>query len=138
MQKTLQQLMFHTANTAFSEGQKTVFRHEGQAMSERFGPFSTFFTTNFADMYHVLTQVLAHGAFEPLRRRPLNLLQDSPTMPTLQEMHKTVAARPMVQANLFLFLDGITHQNLVCMRRVFLGKRKHDPCSTWQGASSRR
>ena len=49
---------------------------------------------------NVLTQVLAQGAFEPLGRRPLNILQDSPPMPTSQEMHKIVAARLMVQANL--------------------------------------
>ena len=52
-------------------------------------------------------------------------------MPCSQEMHKIVAARPMVQANLFLFLDAITHQNLLCARRVFLGRRKYDPCSRW-------
>ena len=100
-------------------------------MNERFGPFSFFFTTNFADTYHVLTQVIAQGAFEPLGRRPLNILQDSPPMPTSQEMHKIVATRPMVQANLFLFLDAISHQNLVCARTVFLGKRKYDPCYRW-------
>ena len=52
-------------------------------------------------------------------------------MPTSEEMHKIVATRPMVQANLFLFLDAITHQNLVCARRVSLGKRKYDPCFRW-------
>ena len=123
MQKTLQHVLLHTATTAFSEGAKTTFRHMGQAMNERFGPFSSFFTTNFADTYHVLTQVLAQGAYEPLGPRPLNILQDSPPMPTSEEMHKIVAARPMVQANLFLFLDAITHQNLLCARRVFLGKQ---------------
>ena len=92
-----------------------------QAMNDKFGLFSTFFTTNFADTYHVLTQVLAQGAFEPLGRRPLNILLDSPQMPTSQEMHKIVAARPMVQANLFLLLDAITHHNILCARRVFLG-----------------
>ena len=103
----------------------------GQAMNERFGPFAAFFTANFADTYHVLTQVLAQGAFEPLGRRPLNILQDSPPMPTSQEMHKTVAARPMVQAKLFLHLDAISHQNLLCTRRAFLGKRRYDPCYKW-------
>ena len=111
----------HTATTAFSEGSKVTFRHMGQAMNEKFGPFSAFFTTNFADTYHVLTQVLAQGAGEPLGRRSLNILQDSPPMPTSQEMHKIVAARPMVQAKIFLFLDAITHQILVCARRAFLG-----------------
>ena len=46
----------------------------------------------------------------------------------LQEMHKIVAARTMVQANLLLLLDAIMHQNLVCAPSVFLGKRNDDPC----------
>ena len=100
-------------------------------MNERFGPFVAFFTANFADTYHVLTQVLAQGAFEPLGWRPLNILQDAPPMPTSQEMHKIVATRPMVQAKLFLHLDAISHQNLLCTRRAFLGKQKYDPCSRW-------
>jgi hypothetical protein len=100
-------------------------------MNERFGPFSAFFTTNFADTYHVLTQVLAQGAFEPLGWRPLNMLQDSPPMPTSQEMHKIVATRPMVQAKLFMHLDALTHQHLLCVRRTFLGRQKYDPCSKW-------
>ena len=57
VQKTLQHVLLHTATTAFSEGAKTTFRHMGQVMNERFGPFSSFFTTNFADTYHVMTQV---------------------------------------------------------------------------------
>jgi len=73
VQKTLQHVLMHTATTAFSEGAKTTFRHMGQAMNERLGPFSTFFTTNFADTYHVLNQVLSQGAFEPLGRRPQHL-----------------------------------------------------------------
>ena len=52
-------------------------------------------------------------------------------MLTSQEMHKVVATRPMVQANLLLFLDAITHNNLVCARNVYLGKRKYDPCYRW-------
>ena len=76
--------------------------------------------------------MLAHGASNPLGQSPINMLQDSPNMPTSQEMHKIVAARPMVQANLFLFLDAITHQNLLCARRVFLGRQKYDPCWRWK------
>ena len=94
VQKTLQHVLMHTANAPMTEGSKVVIRHMGQAMNERFGPFSAFFTTNFADTYHVLTQVLAQGAFEPLGMRPLNILRDAPLMPTSREMHKIVATRP--------------------------------------------
>ena len=74
VQKTLQHVLLHTATTTFSEGAKTTFRHMGQAMNGKFGPLSSFFTTNFADTYHVLTQVIAQGAFEPLGPRPPNIL----------------------------------------------------------------
>ena len=133
VQKTLQHVLMHTANAPMTEGNKIVIRHMGQAMNERFGPFSAFFTTNFADTYHVFTQVLAQGAFEPLGWRPLNILHDSHPIPTSQEMHKIVASRPMVQAKLFLHLDAITHQNLLCARRCFLGQAKYDPCYKWAG-----
>ena len=71
------------------------------------------------------------GAFEPLGWRPLNILQDSPPMPTSQEMHKLVATRPMVQAKLFLLLDAVSHQHLLCTRRAFLGRQRYDPCFRW-------
>jgi len=131
VQKTLQHMLMHTANAPMTEGNQVVVRHMGQAMNERFGPFSAFFTSNFADTYHVLTQVLAQGAFEPLGWRPLNILQDSPPMPTSQEMHKLVATRPMVQAKLFLLLDAVSHQHLLCTRRAFLGRQTYDPCWRW-------
>ena len=106
MQKTLQHMLIHTANAAMTEGNKMAIRHMGQAMNVRFGPFSSFFTCNFADTYHVLTKVLEQGAFEPLGWRPLNILQDAPPMPTSQDMHKIVAKGPMVQA---IFLCSWTH-----------------------------
>ena len=53
-------------------------------------------------------------------------------MPTSQEMHRLVAARPMIQANLFLLLDALTHQHLLCARRVYLGRRLYDPSFRWQ------
>jgi hypothetical protein len=124
VQKTLQHVLMHTTNAPMTEGSKVVIRHMGQAMNERFGPFSAFFTANFADTYHLLTQVLAQGAFEPLGMRPLDILQEQPLMPTSQEMHKIVATRPMVQAKLSRHLDAITHQNLLCVRRAFLGKKE--------------
>ena len=46
-------------------------------------------------------------------------------------MHKIVATRPMVQAKLFLHLDAITHQNLLCVRRSFLSRWKYDPTYKW-------
>ena len=115
VQQTLQHVLMHIANAPMTERNKTTIRHMGQAMHDRAGPSSAFFATNFADRYHVLTQVLAEGAFEPLGLLRLNILQKSPPMPTFQNMHNIVATKPMVQANLFLHLDAITHQHRLCL-----------------------
>jgi len=132
VQKVLQHLLMHTTNVAMTEGNKMTIRHMGQAMNLRCGPFSSFFTTNFADTYNPLTVVLHQGAGEPLGPRAFDIRQDSPPMPTSQEMHKMVAAHPMTQANLFLLLDALTHIHLLCVRNAFLGRRKYDPTSHWQ------
>ena len=132
MQKTLQHMLMHTASAPLTEGNKQAIRHMGQALNTRFGAFSAFFTTNFADTYHVLTKVLAQGAHEPLGPRPVNLFQDAPPMPTSQEMHRIVAAAPMVQANLFLLLDALVHNHLLGARRVFLGKRRYNVNYRWE------
>ena len=52
-------------------------------------------------------------------------------MPTSQDMHRIVAAAPMIQANLFLLLDALTHQHLLCCRRTFLGRQIYDPNFRW-------
>ena len=132
VQKTLHHMLMHTASAPLTEGNKQTIRHMGQALNTRFGAFGAFFTTNFADTYHVLTKVLAQGAHEPLGDRPLNLFQDAPPMPTSQEMHRIVAAAPMVQANLFLLLDTLVHNHLLGARRVFLGKKKYDSNYRWE------
>ena len=54
-------------------------------------------------------------------------------MPTSQEMHRIVAAAPMIQANLFLLLDALTHNHLLGARRVFLGRQKYDTNYRWAG-----
>ena len=132
VQKVLQHMLMHTTNVAMTQGNKMTIRHMGQAMNLRFGPFAAFFTTNFADTYNPLTVVLHQGAGEPLGPRSMDIRQDSPSMPTSQAMHKMVAAHPMTQANLFLLLDALTHQHLLCVRNVFLGHRKYDPSYQWQ------
>ena len=108
-------------------------RHEGSALNLRFGAFSSFYTTNFADTYSPLTVLLSKGATEPLGETSYNLLQDSPPLPTSQEMHKMVAARPTIQAKLFLLLDALTHMHLQCCRSARLGRRKYDVTSRFAG-----
>ena len=132
VQKVLQHMLLHTSNVAMTQGNKMILRHMGQSMNVRFGPFSSFFTSNFADTYNPFTVVLNQGAGKPLGPRALNILQDSPTMPTSQEMHKMVALHPMTQANLFLLLDALTHQHLLCVRNAFLGYRRYDQGFRWQ------
>ncbi len=52
-------------------------------------------------------------------------------MATPQEMHKIVATRPMVQTKMFLHVDAIPHQSLLCARRSFLGHMKYGPWFKW-------
>ena len=52
-------------------------------------------------------------------------------MPTSQDMHKIVALRPMIQADLFLLLDALTHVNLLATMRVYLGKQRYDANFKW-------
>ena len=105
-------------------------------MNLKFGPFSSFFTTNFADTYNPLIVVIDQGARDALGTTDnsgLDIWQDSPPMPTSQEMHKKVAAHPMTQARFFMLLDALSHQHLLCVRSAFLGKRKYDPTFGWAG-----
>ena len=44
-----------------------------------------------------------------------------------------VAERPSTQAKLFLLLDALTHVHIHCVSRAFLGKRKYDPTSKFDG-----
>ena len=136
VQKVLQHMLMHTTNVCFTEGRKMAERHEGSALNLAFGAFGSFYTANFADTYSPLTVLLSKGATEPLGTTSYNLLQDSPPLPTSQEMHKIVAARPTIQAKLFLLLDALTHMHLQCCRKAWLGKKKYDCTSRFAGEPS--
>ena len=120
----LRHMSFHTANIALTQGYKQSLRHLGHALNLHDGPLSLFLTTNFADTYSPITLTLINGAGEPLGRRSVNLLADVPVMGTLQDMHKNLAKHPMLQAELFLLLDALVHEHLLCTH-AFLGSRNY-------------
>ena len=118
--KALQYVTFQTANIPLTQGYKTSLRQLGFALNVFDGPLTIFLTTNFADVYSPITATLINGAGEPLGKRTINLLEDMPCMPTLQTMHRELAKHPMLQAELFLLMDKVTHRELLCMK-AFLG-----------------
>ena len=118
--KALQYVTFQTANIPLTQGYKMSLRQLGFALNVYDGPLTIFLTTNFADMYSPITVVLMNGAGEPLGKREVNLLDNEPCMPTLQEMHRALAKHPMLQVDLFLLLDDLVHTELYCMD-AFIG-----------------
>ncbi len=54
------------------------------------------------------------------------LLQDAPAMPTLREMHRIAAQRPMLQTWHYLLHDAAMHTEVICVRNAFLGKYRYD------------
>ena len=74
-----------------------------------------FYTVNLADTHSPITVMLYDGgrsdaALEHARclgRRSVNLIENTPEMPTLRDMHRIVAAHPTIQARLFLLVEGV-------------------------------
>ena len=122
--KALQYVTFQIANIPLTQGYKMSLRQLGFALNVYDGPLTIFLTTNFADMYSPITVVLMNGAGEPLGKREVNLLDNEPCMPTLQEMHRALAKHPMLQVELFLLLDDLVHTELCCME-AFIGERRY-------------
>ena len=84
----LKQMMLATATVPLTEGYKMTLRHSGFAKNVHQGSLQLFLTTNLADTYSPIVVALRDGAGEPLGARRVDLSQDAPGMPTLQEMHE--------------------------------------------------
>ena len=120
----LRYLTFQTGNIPLTQGYKASLRQLGFALNIYDGPLTVFLTTNFADTYSPITLMLINGAGEPLGTREVNLLENVPEMPALRVMHRALAKHPMIQAQLFLFLDDLVHSELLCMK-AWCGRRKY-------------
>ena len=120
----LRYVTFQTANIPLTQGYKTSIRQLGFALNLYDGPLTIFLTTNFADTYSAITATLINAAGKPLGTRKINLLKNVPDMPTLQAVHRELAKHPMLQADLFLFLDGLVHTDLLCIN-AWCGKKKY-------------
>lgn len=106
--KALQYVNFQTANITLTQGYKISLRHLGFALNVYDGPLTVFLTTNFADMYSPITVILMNGAGEPLGERMVNLPDNTPTMPTLEAMHRALAKHPMLQDKWSYFFCSTT------------------------------
>ena len=103
--------------------------HMGFSLSNHFGPLKIFYTANFADTYSPFTVLLYDGeltgiALEHARclgRASVRLFEKEPEMPTLQDMHRIIAAHPSVQAKLLLLSERILLEELLGIQGAFIG-----------------
>jgi hypothetical protein len=123
--KTLKHIRMVTANVPLTDAHKSTLRQSGHAMNLRRGPMSGFYTTNFADTRSPHLAMLADGPGEPLGPPRRSLVRDAPEMPTLQEMLRITATRPMLQAWHFLLHDAAMHSEVLCVRNAYIGKFRY-------------
>ena len=124
--KALKHIQMITANVPLTDGHKSTLRQSGHAMNLNRGPMHGFYTTNFADTWSPILAVLADGPGEPLGQRTRSLRRDAPEMPTLRDMHRIAARRPMLQAWHYLLHDAAMHTEVLCVRNAYLGKHRYD------------
>ena len=124
--KALKHIQMITANVPLTDGHKSTLRQSGHAMNLNRGPMHGFYTTNFADTWSPILAVLADDPGEPLGQRARSLRRDAPEMPTLRDMHRIAARRPMLQAWHYLLHDAAMHTEVLCVRNAYLGKHRYD------------
>ena len=103
-----------------------TLRQSGHSMNLFRGPMTGFYTTNFAETWSPILALLADGPGEPLGRRIRTLSQDAPAMPSLRDMHRIAAQRPMLQAWHYLLHDAAMHTEILCVEKACLGKYQYD------------
>ena len=101
----LRQLMFSTATVPLTDGYKMRCHHLGTAMNRVFGPLTVFHTHNYADNYS--PEILTLYGCDP----PAEASRQNIAMPTLQQMHKNIAASPRSTAKLFLLLEELSYRH---------------------------
>ena len=115
VEKAIRNLMFSTATVPLTDGYKMRLRHMGHAMNIVFGPLTSFSTHNFPDTYSHLSRAL----FESHGQMPI---EEEPTMPTLQEMHRLTAASPASTASFWLLRQALAFTHLYGMDMMHIGK----------------
>ena len=113
-----------TANIPGTDARRATQRHIGHSMNLLFGPCSLFVTFNFSDTKAKLVYKLYQDACSDPTEVQVSLDSDTPTMPSLREMHRLVAKNPRMQAKYFLFMLETHAQHVLGLEDALWG-RKH-------------
>ena len=118
----LRSLLISTANVFGTEGRKQSLRHEMHAANLLFGAGTFFTTPNHADTYSPLMLLLHRGpssndhlAINASENHDspkqdtsaLDILSETPTMPSLEAMHEISAKNPRAQARFYLLMQEL-------------------------------
>ena len=101
LKEAFAELMVFTTEVVGSDGARAKLRHEQSGFCLMFGPSGGFLTPNVSDVRSPLVVVLHGGGVE--ERFEVNLLEESPDMPSAREMLQIVAEDPVAQARFFIF-----------------------------------
>ena len=132
LQAALKQVLFAQADVPFTDGYRRRLRHEGHNLNVVHGPLKLFVTANFADVYSpiLLSMVVRHedgsAVGDPIEVRRPNLAEQAPTMCTLQQMHRLVAASPRAQAKFWLLCDDLVDRFLLGIGHYYIGRHRND------------
>ena len=113
LRKALRQVLFAQVNVPFTDGYRRGLRHEGHNLNAVHGPLKIFMTANFADVYSpvmlsmCLVDANANNVAPPIQVLWTDLATQSPSMCTLQDMHRHVARHPRTQAKFWLLVDDL-------------------------------
>jgi len=118
----LRSLLISTANVFGTEGRKQSLRHEMHAANLLFGAGTFFTTPNHADTHSPLMLLLHrrpssndHLAINASENHDspkqdtsaLDILSETPTMPSLEAMHEISAKNPRAQARFYLLMQEL-------------------------------
>ena len=126
VKQALRSLLLSSAKVPGTEGNKTMQRYHGNALTTWFGPAVLFLTFNFADTYSRIVVNLdlgpAGGADQPADRTSYTLLTDEPDMPSLADMHRIVARNPRAQAKFFLLMEELGLRYCCGLDELYIGR----------------
>ena len=118
----LRSLLISTANVFGTEGRKQSLRYEMHAANLLFGAGTFFATPNHADTYsplmlllhrgpssndHLGIKAAEHQDFPGHDASALDILSETPTMPSLEAMHQIAAKNPRAQARFYLLMQEL-------------------------------
>ena len=134
----LRTLLLSTANVFGTEGRKQSLRHEMHAANLLFGAGTFFATPNHADTYSPLMLLLHRG---PSRTDHLminateqdvsttvgpsavDILSETPTMPSLEAMHQISASNPRAQARFYLLMQELHFKYVQGFETLRIGRK---------------